>query len=111
MPGRSSSRVLLAGDVGGTKTAVALFQARAAGLHLVREEVLPSAEFKGLEAVLRRFLGEAPAPRVAAACFGGTNDQCDDHGAPCSTHCLSTLTCCAVNFLLNFGGGMTSLAS
>ena len=70
MPGRSSSRVLLAGDVGGTKTAVALFEARAAGLRLVREAVLPSGEFKSLEAVVRRFLGDDPAPRVAAACFG-----------------------------------------
>jgi len=70
MPGRSSSRFLLTGDVGGTKTAVALFQATPAGVRLVREATLPSAEFKGLDAVVRRFLGEGPSVRIAAACFG-----------------------------------------
>ncbi len=70
MPGRSSSRLLLAGDVGGTKTAVALFKDATAGLELVREATLPSAEFERLEAVVQRFLGERPSGRIAAACFG-----------------------------------------
>jgi glucokinase len=62
--------VLLAGDVGGTKTAVALFAEGPAGLDLVREAVLPSAEFRSLEAVVRRFLGDGPSPGIATACFG-----------------------------------------
>lgn len=62
--------MLLAGDVGGTKTAVALFKEAASGLELVRETTLPSGEFKSLEAVVRRFLAEGPSPRIAAACFG-----------------------------------------
>jgi glucokinase len=62
--------LLLAGDVGGTKTAVALFTPTASGVRLVREAVLPSGEFAGLEAVLRRFLSEGPSVRIAAACFG-----------------------------------------
>ncbi|MEK6529316.1 MAG: glucokinase, partial [candidate division NC10 bacterium] len=70
MPGRSRKRLLLAGDVGGTKTALALFEARARGPRLVREAVFPSGEFESLEAVVRRFLGEGPSVRIAAACFG-----------------------------------------
>ena len=61
--------MLLAGDVGGTKTAIALFK-EAGGLDLVREAALPSGEFKSLEAVVHRFLGEGPSLRIAAACFG-----------------------------------------
>jgi glucokinase len=63
-------RLLLAGDVGGTKTAVALFTPTASGVRLVREATLPSGEFKGLEAVVRRFLSEGPSVRISAACFG-----------------------------------------
>lgn len=70
MPGRSRKRLLLAGDVGGTKTAVALFRSTASGVRLVREATLPSGEFKSLEAVVRRFLGTRPSVRIAAACFG-----------------------------------------
>lgn len=67
--GRSSSPIILAGDVGGTKTAVALFEA-ASGLVLVKEAVFPSGEFKSLEAVISRFLRGGPRVRIAAACFG-----------------------------------------
>ncbi|MBI3030397.1 MAG: glucokinase, partial [Candidatus Rokubacteria bacterium] len=67
---RSRSRLLLAGDVGGTKTAVSLFEARAAGPRVVREAVFPSAEFESLQAVVRRFLGAGPPVRVTAGCFG-----------------------------------------
>ncbi len=70
MLARSSSRVILAGDVGGTKTAVALFNEVADGLELVREATLPSGEFKSLEAAVRRFLGDGSSPDIAAACFG-----------------------------------------
>ena len=70
MPGHSRKRLLLAGDVGGTKTAVALFRSTASGVRLVREATLPSGEFKSLEAVVRRFLGTRPSVRIAAACFG-----------------------------------------
>lgn len=48
---------------------MALYEA-AAGLELLREAMLPSAEFNGLEAVVRRFLDSGPSPPIAAACFG-----------------------------------------
>ncbi|HCF61883.1 MAG TPA: glucokinase [Myxococcales bacterium] len=55
---------LLAGDVGGTKTALALYD----GSKVVRREVLPSARFGSLEALVREFLG--PRHQIERACFG-----------------------------------------
>lgn len=63
-------RAILAADVGGTKTAVALFAESPAGLSLVREAMLPSGEFESLEAAVRRFLDEGRRLSIAAACFG-----------------------------------------
>jgi glucokinase len=62
--------IVLAGDVGGTKTALALFEARERGLVVVRHETLPSREFPSLEAAVDRFLGTGPRPEIAAGCFG-----------------------------------------
>jgi glucokinase len=62
--------MILAGDVGGTKTALGLFEPRGSGLTLVRDEVLPSREFASLEAVVARFLGRQTGERIDAACFG-----------------------------------------
>jgi glucokinase len=54
--------------VGASKTVVALFEA--GSLRPLREATFASAGFASLEAVLRRFLEEAPPGPVAAACFG-----------------------------------------
>ncbi len=62
--------MLLAGDVGGTKTALALFEARGAELTLAREAELPSREFPKLEDAIVRFLADGPRGPVEAACFG-----------------------------------------
>jgi glucokinase len=57
--------VILAGDIGGTHTTLALCDDHGA---VVREQVFPSADFPSLEAVVARFV---PAPaEVSAACFG-----------------------------------------
>jgi glucokinase len=61
---------LLAGDVGGTKTALALFEKDRAGLRLVREDTLPSRGFESLEAAVERFLGAGPRPPIEAVCLG-----------------------------------------
>lgn len=58
---------ILAGDVGGTKTALALFQGLE--LDLVREASYPSRDYDDLARIIRAFLDGAAAP-VAAACFG-----------------------------------------
>ena len=62
--------MLLAGDVGGTKTALALFEARGASLVPVSEAELASREFPGLEAAVARFLAGGPEVAIEAACFG-----------------------------------------
>jgi glucokinase len=62
--------VILAGDVGGTKTALALFEERGRALALVREGVLPSHGFAALADAIRQFLCEGPRVAVDAACVG-----------------------------------------
>jgi glucokinase len=59
---------VLAADVGGTKTAVAVARLSPQSFSLVRSRVYPSAGFRSLEAILEEFLaGEKPP---AAAAFG-----------------------------------------
>jgi glucokinase len=62
--------MILAGDVGGTKTALALFEERRGELVPVRETVMASAEQASLELALAQFLGEGRRPAIGAACFG-----------------------------------------
>ncbi len=62
--------ILLAGDVGGTKTALALFDGDARGLVVLDEAVLASRELDSLEAAIDGFLAGRGRPVVDAACFG-----------------------------------------
>ena len=64
--------IVLAGDVGGTKTDLALFEkdARGKGLKMVRDMTLPSGDFPSLEAIIERFVDAGPRPVVEAACLG-----------------------------------------
>jgi glucokinase len=67
--------MMLAGDVGGTKTNLGLFAEGASGLRLEASATFASAEFSGLTPVVRAFLrqvaaGPGGAPEIAAACFG-----------------------------------------
>ena len=64
--------IVLAGDVGGTKTDLALFEkdARGTGLKMVRDMTLPSGGSPSLEAIIERFLDAGPRPVVEAACLG-----------------------------------------
>lgn len=57
--------MVLAGDVGGTKTALALAQ----GGSIVERKVFPSAAFASLEELVREFLGPH-SKDIARACFG-----------------------------------------
>jgi glucokinase len=59
--------MLLAGDIGGTHTRLALYDDDAK--RVVREDSLSSHAFAGLEDAVRAFLGPRP-PRIAAAAFG-----------------------------------------
>ena len=61
--------MILAGDIGGTKTVLALFDDAAGTLQLVRDATFPSPEATSLEAILTRFLA-SPGTPPRAACFG-----------------------------------------
>ena len=61
--------MILAGDVGGTKTLLAVFDP-GAGMSVVREATLPSREIDTLESAVEAFLLGAPRLKVGAACLG-----------------------------------------
>jgi glucokinase len=61
--------MILAGDIGGTKTHLALFRKTTAGLVLVRGKIFPSREYAGLEAMIRKFL-PTKKPPIDCASFG-----------------------------------------
>lgn len=58
--------MILAGDVGGTKTTLALFDRG----RLVREVTVPSGDFDSLEAIIARFLEGQPRPVITALAVG-----------------------------------------
>ncbi len=63
---------LLAGDIGGTKTLLSLYDATASGLECLRQTRYPSADWPDLAPMVREFLGSganADGPPPAAACF------------------------------------------
>lgn len=62
--------MILAGDVGGTKTVLGLFEEAGGTLTVAREEIFPSRGHRALEEILERFLGGGSRPAVRAACFG-----------------------------------------
>jgi glucokinase len=62
--------MILAGDVGGTKVHLALYQFDRGQLSHVRDEKFPAQEHTGLEEIVKKFLEESNHPDVTAACFG-----------------------------------------
>lgn len=59
--------MILAGDVGGTKVHLALYDFTEGKLNHTRDKQYPAKEYSGLEAIVKEFLG---TDRVSAACFG-----------------------------------------
>jgi len=59
--------MILAGDVGGTKVHLALYDFTEGKLHHSRDKQYPAKEYLGLEEIVKEFLG---TDRVSAACFG-----------------------------------------
>jgi glucokinase len=70
--------LILAGDVGGTKTQLGLFKHSAGTLELVREHRYATADFDSLEAVCADFLGASVS--VNAACIGVPGPIIDGRG-------------------------------
>ncbi len=63
--------MILAGDVGGTKVSLALFDFRQGVLSRVEEKHYPAKEYAGLAMVVKEFLAEfGRVGMVSAACFG-----------------------------------------
>lgn len=67
--------MILAGDVGGTKVHLALYEFAQGRLQHVRDQKFPATQYDGLETVVREFLAaeaaaKDPAKSVYAACFG-----------------------------------------
>lgn len=60
---------ILVGDIGGTKTRLAIVRQQPGAVHVEVERTLPSGEFDGLGALLRAS-GLLASPDWAAACFG-----------------------------------------
>src|SRR6202789_1093319 len=64
--------MILAGDVGGTKVHLALYNFVSGRLGLVRENKFPSSEHATLDEVVKTFLAQAEGSKedIVAACFG-----------------------------------------
>src|ERR1700719_1012555 len=60
--------VILAGDIGGTKTHLGLFHAVDRELRPIRDHIYSTSAFESLEQASAAFL--TPADRIGAACFG-----------------------------------------
>jgi len=61
--------MILAGDIGGTHTRIALFQQEAARLKMLVERIYPSREHKSLDEIVSLFLSNEHV-NVDRACFG-----------------------------------------
>ncbi|HEV2646806.1 MAG TPA: glucokinase [Acidobacteriaceae bacterium] len=62
--------MILAGDIGGTKIHLALYNFAAGKLQPVRDQKFPAHEYASLEAVAAHFLAPGEREQIAAACFG-----------------------------------------
>jgi glucokinase len=77
-----TSRIILAGDIGGTKTNLALYSLGKSGkLEMLRNKRFPSAEFDSLNAIVAKFLHKNDAP-IDAACFGVPGPVRDKRSQP-----------------------------
>lgn len=62
--------MFLAGDIGGTKVNLGLFEAQSGHVKLARESTYPSRRYGTLQEIIRAFLADAGSPAVERACFG-----------------------------------------
>ena len=62
--------MILAGDVGGTKVHLALYNFEGGRLKPVRDEKVAPQEFATLDALVNKFLRPGEREQIVAACFG-----------------------------------------
>ena len=60
--------MLVAGDIGGTKTDLAIFSSKAGPLAPIAQERVHSTDYPSLQAIVKEFLRKAKTP-VDRACF------------------------------------------
>jgi glucokinase len=78
----ATTRTILAGDIGGTKTNLALYELRGSGkLEMLRNKRFPSADFDSLNAIVAKFLTKSDRP-IEAACFGVPGPVRDKRSQP-----------------------------
>ncbi len=61
--------MILAGDIGGTNTRLALLEMEDQRPRVIVEQAFPSREHKSLDEIVRKFLGDRGAT-ITRACFG-----------------------------------------
>ncbi|HUX84609.1 MAG TPA: glucokinase, partial [Chitinophagaceae bacterium] len=61
---------IVAGDIGGTKTNLAVYHATSRGMDLVREQRFASRDYPSFEAIIRAFLSGAPSGTIDRICLG-----------------------------------------
>jgi glucokinase len=61
---------VLAGDIGGTKTNLAFYQATETGLNMLHTGRYPSAEYTSCTAILQQFLSDNKCPAPERICLG-----------------------------------------
>ncbi len=62
--------MILAGDIGGTKTVLAICEAQGERIRVVRDATFPSNAHPSLEAILDQFVVPGELGQLTAACFG-----------------------------------------
>lgn len=65
------SELVLAGDIGGTKTRLAIAQVEGTQVHIIREAEYPSRQFDSFEKLLAEFMADSPIPAQAAFGIAG----------------------------------------
>ena len=71
--------MILAGDIGGTKTNLGLFDVADGVLTPRKLQSFPSNRFSGLESIIDEFMRGEGRPAVAAACFGVAGPVIEDY--------------------------------
>lgn len=62
--------MILAGDIGGTKTILALYEVEGGNWRCIKKEQFPSSAYQSFNKILDLFLSDAEPIQVSAACIG-----------------------------------------
>jgi len=83
--------MILAGDVGGTKTILALFDVEGGEVKCLKKEQFSSAHYPTFTELLATFLTDADCPQIAAVCIGVAgiviNGRCETTNLPWVLSC------------------------